>query len=120
MTYLLSRGLDPDVVEYLTSDKANANVFIPFTVKRDDYAIHHFLDGSHRAGYGAKKTNDQLKTDDTDYVAVALVEGDDVVCINVKDGSVLLWLIQSSKGEMIKIADSFSDFLKISTEGYKG
>ena len=116
MKYLLSRGLAPEIVEYLTSEEANKSEFIPFSVNREDYAIHHFLDGSHRPGYGVKKTNDQLKTFETDYVAVALVEGDDVICINVQDGSVHLWLIQSGDGEMIKVADSFSDFLSISIE----
>ena len=116
MKYLLSRGLAPEIAEYLTSEEANKSKFIPFAVNREDYAIHHFLDGSHRSGYGVKKTNDQLKTDETDYVAVALVEGDDVICINVQDGSVHLWLIQSGDGEMIKVTDSFSDFLSISTE----
>lgn len=116
IAYLLSRGLASDIAEYLTSKKANDSTFIPFAVNREDYAIHHFLDCSQRAGYGIKKTNDQLNTIETDYVAVALVEGDDVICINVKDNSVYLWLIQSGNGEMIKVTDSFADFLGISTE----
>lgn len=116
MSYLLSRGLDTNIIFFLESIKSTECSFIPFTAKQEDYAVHHFLDESGKAGYDVEKTNKLLKTEGTDFVAVALVEGDDAICINTKSGHVVLWLIQSGNGEMIPVAKTFTDFIKMSIE----
>ena len=62
-------------------------------------------------GYGLITTNSLLKMDIGSYMAIGLIEGDDVICMELKSGSILLWMIQSGDGEFIKVFDSFEAFI---------
>lgn len=112
LSYLLIRGVPSHIARFFECEKSTEYIFVPFEIERETYAIHHFLDNSNKVGYDLKEVNLQLKTDETEYVVVALAEGDDAICLNLNNGSVSLWLIQSGNGEMIEIANSFSEFLK--------
>lgn len=114
--YLKARGVNDALLKAIICEgPAMPNEFIPFSANGIDYAIHHFLDDSDIAGYGLIQTNAILNLNDNNSVAIALVEGDDVVCINTDNGSVYLWLIQMGHGERIQLANSFDEFLQLST-----
>lgn len=73
--------------------------------------VSHFLDLSERSGYGLIVTNETLKTASGDALAIGLIEGDDVICMDIPSGTILIWMIQSGNGEFIKVSDSFEEFL---------
>lgn len=82
-----------------------------FAVDGFDYMVDHFLDESDQAGYGIIPTNAVLKTEAINAVAIALVEGDDVICIDIDDGAVFLWLVQTGDSEHKVIAKNIEQFL---------
>lgn len=82
-----------------------------FAVDGFDYMVDHFLDDSDQVGYGIIPTNLVLKTETINAVAIALVEGDDVICIDSDDGAVFLWLVQTGNSERKVIAKSIEQFL---------
>lgn len=73
--------------------------------------VSHFLDLSERCGYGLIVTNKTLGTDTGDTLVIGLIEGDDVICMDIPSGSISIWMIQSGDGEQLKVADSFQEFL---------
>lgn len=87
-----------------------------FNVSGMDYVISHFLDFSGESGFDIAKTNEILRTESKHIIAIALVEGDDVICINTIDNSICLWLVQSKNGECIKFASSFEKFMEMAVE----
>lgn len=115
--YLVASGIQSvEIEKLLTEDMSDQMEYIPFSADGFDYAIHHFLDSSDIPGYGVFQTNAILGLEGTEQFAIALVEGDDVICLDKKDGSVNLWLIQTGNGERIRIAPSFRAFLALSTK----
>lgn len=114
--YLKSRGINDALLSsIICKGPSQQTEFIPFSAGGIDYAVHHFLDDTDLAGYGLVQTNTILNLNDTYFIAVALVEGDDVICVNTENGSVCLWLVQTGRGEWITIADSFASFLELAT-----
>ena len=82
-----------------------------FGVDGFDYMVDHFLDDSDQVGYGIVPTNTGLKTETANAVAIALVEGDDVICIDTDDGAVFLWLVQTGNSERKVIAKNIEQFV---------
>lgn len=113
--FLIEQGVPKDAVQvYLATAKLTKIEYIPFTALGYDYAIHHFLDLSDTLGFGLFPTNKQLRLVGTEFTAIALVEGDDIVCIEAEKGFIYLWLLQTGNGEKILIANSINEFLKMS------
>ena len=75
-----------------------------------DYMVSHFLDASDIKGYGVIATNASLQMSG-EQLAIGLIEGDDIICMDLQDRSIYLWLVQTGKGERIKVSDSFGEFL---------
>ena len=84
-----------------------------------DYMVSHFLDKSEKMGYGLIVTNETLETEKTGKLAIGLIEGDDVICLDPQTGRISLWLIQSGNGECINVAETFQDFMKTCCENIK-
>jgi len=74
---------------------------------------------SHKLPYGLIASNNILHLDHEHQVAIGLVEGDDVICIDLKDGSINLWLVENGNGEHITLAPDFASFWRLITEGSK-
>lgn len=112
--YLIERKLfDSDYFHSVKAEDLNKKQYKLFSADGQDYMLSHFFDDSNELGYGLIKTNCILRTDNTDMVAIAAVQGDDVICINALDNSIWLWCIQSANGNYVKIADSFNLFKQI-------
>ena len=78
-----------------------------------DFMVSYFLDGSDRIGYGLIPTNETLKTGNGNRMAIGLIEGDDVICLDIPTGKISLWMIQTGNGESLDVADSFDRFFEM-------
>ena len=112
--YLQNRGVtDKNYLNFVLKEKTRGEKFKLFLVDGQPYMLSHFLDASDELGYGLIETNDVLGLTDTEMLAIALVEGDDVVCINSTDNSIWLLSFQSGGGTLLRIVDTFCDFLSM-------
>ena len=114
------------VIDYLKHRKINSNKLIKFLQRQkfglldsvtflannELYEITHFLSKSEIMGYDIMAVNRQLSLDDTNIVAIALVSGDDVICVNNLSNEVFLWKIQTGNGEEIIISKSLDEFFE--------
>lgn len=113
LEYLKKRGAyEPAFEKLFSTEVLNSHTFSTFTVSGFDYAVDHFLDESDQPGYGLVRTNAILNLDDSNQLAIALVEGDDVICMNTDDHSINIWLVESGRGERMPVADSLNAFLQ--------
>ena len=111
------------LVEYLDKRKVNDEAYRTYvlaspsdqsfelcSINGFDFMVSHFLDGSDRTGEGLIPTNEVLKTSTGEKMAIGLIEGDDVICMDIPSRKIYLWMIQTGCGESIAVADTFSDF----------
>ena len=82
-----------------------------FFIGEEEYGISHFLSKSDIAGYDIQKVNTLLDTEAMGIVAFAIVVGDDVLCYDVKNKEVILWMIQTGGGERLLVSDNMTKFL---------
>lgn len=109
--YLISRGVkDAFYRRFLFDNDVASHSFRLCSTGGFDYMVSHFLDLSERKGYGLMITNETLKTDSGDVLAIGLIEGDNVICMDIPSGVVSIWMIQSGNGEHLKVSDSFEEF----------
>lgn len=115
-----------ELINYLNSRKVNDNYYRDFilnynpdnykfslcTVNGFDFVVSHFLDQSKEKGCGIIATNEILKTDLGQQLAIGLIEGDDVICLDIKSGQISIWMIQTGDGEHLIAAESFRSFLE--------
>lgn len=112
--YLNNRGIhDADYMEYISSLSGRISVFQPCTVGNLEYAVSHLLDTSDKKGYGLIPTNDVLNTKTGKWMAIGLIEGDDIICMDTQSGKIALWMIQTGDGEYLEVADSFKSFIEM-------
>ena len=110
--YLKARGVNISSTATASLKKQSEEAtYSLFAVDGFDYMVDHFLDDSDQVGYGISPTNAVLKTEATDAVAIALVEGDDIICIDSNDGAVFLWLVQTGCSERKVIAKNIEQFV---------
>lgn len=110
--YLKDRGVkDQDYLHFMKNNPEKLDEFSVCRVDGFDFRVSHFLDESDKLGYGLVVTNQQLKLDNTKYLAIGLIEGDDVICLNLENGTVALWLVENDDGNWLQVADSFADFV---------
>jgi len=108
--YLASRGvMNNDIEELLLGNTPKE--FKMFSAGGIDFLVNHLFDSSETAGYGIEKTNHLLRLEGTQTLAVGLVEGDDVICVDIDSGQVFIWMIQTGVGERILVADSITRFM---------
>lgn len=113
VSYLEKRGVcDETYIAYLC-DSPIDRPFELCSVNGFDFMVSYFLDGSERIGYGLIPTNAALKTDCGNKMSIGLIEGDDVICLEIPSGKISLWMIQTGNGEFFEVADSFDLFLKM-------
>ena len=79
----------------------------------EDYTVEYLLSCSVIDGRDIIKANKNLTFDDGDIIAIAVVAGDDIVCMNVKTKEVLLYLIETGDMKYLHIADDFAEFCKM-------
>lgn len=77
------------------------------------FEFSHFLYNTDKPGLGLIKTNELLGIDNGSKLAIGLVEGDDVITLDLNDGSVAVWLVQNGDGEEINVTRTFKDFLDL-------
>ncbi len=112
IAYLNKRKVKDEIYKDFIINETNKKVpFKLFQVDGFDYKMSHFLDDSEQEGYGLLATNETLNLSDSNYIAIGLVEGDDVICMNTLNSEIVLWLVQTGNGERVKIAESFKSFL---------
>jgi hypothetical protein len=80
-------------------------------VDGEGYGVSHFLTVSNIDGFDLEKANKNLGLDKGEVMAIALVEGDDVLCLHLKTGEVFLWMISCGEGEEIPVTATFTEFL---------
>ena len=111
--YLIKRKVtDSNYLNNITELNRNKENFRLFLLNGHEYMVSHFFDNSNRLGFDLMLTNSILQTEDSNMVAIAAVEGDDVICIKANENSVWLWFIQSGSGELEKISNTFKEFLQ--------
>ena len=111
--YITSRGIcDPFYLDLLERGFPQHQYRL-CSAKGYDFMVSHFFDESDEAGYGLIPTNHNLHSDLEHQVAIGLVEGDDAICVNPKDGSINLWLVENGNGEHITFAPNFKSFWKM-------
>lgn len=117
LSYLNSRKVvDREYRNLLLSGDLQNCVFKLCSVKGFDFMMSHFLGQSDEAGYGLIPTNHILGLDGSNQLAIGLLEGDDVVCMNLDDGSINLWLLEMADGKRINVAASFKELLEMCSE----
>ena len=111
LSYLDMRGVkDKEYKEFVFNVGKYQKLYKLCSVHDFDFVISHFLGNSDRMGYGVIPTNRVLKLDGSNTLVIALIEGDDVICIDVSKGEIFIWMIQTGAGEYVPLADSFKDF----------
>ena len=117
--------MNKELVDYLKKKHINDTTFLSFIYNENsedivyklcsvdgfDFVVSHFFDDSDKKGYGLVVTNEILTLKKENYIAIGLIEGDDIICMDVDDGSIYGWLVQTGCGEYIKLYDSFEIFL---------
>lgn len=79
------------------------------------YSVQCFMGESQELGFDIEKSNDLLEQESIvpeHFVAVGLLQGDDVICIEKGTGFVYLLLIESGDGEIVKVADTIESFIR--------
>lgn len=116
LEYIVSRGIkDQWYLDLLSHGSLNKSEFRLCNVDRYDFLISHFFNESDDVGYGLISSNQNLHTDNGTQVAIGLVEGDDVICFDTRDGSINLWLIENGNGEHLNVAPDFASFWRMIT-----
>ncbi len=111
LSYLNSRKVvDREYRNLLLSGDLQNCAFKLCSVDGFDFMMSHFLGSSDEVGYGLIPTNRTLGLDGSNQLAIGLIEGDDVVCMNLDDGSINLWLLEMADGKRMSVATSFGDF----------
>lgn len=112
ISYLDQRGVKDNIYREFVLNYATENYnFSLCTANGFDYAVSHFLDRSSKKGYGLIATNIALGTETGRQLAIGLIEGDDVICLDLKNGQISIWMIQNGNGEHLIVAKTFRDFL---------
>lgn len=115
--YLKQRGVRDDIYcSFVQQYYSDDYKFIMCSANGFDYIVSHFLDKSERKGYGLIATNKTLQTEKSGQLAIGLIEGDDVICLDPKTGRICLWLIQTGNNNYITVAESFQEFIKYCCE----
>ncbi len=114
MEYLHLRGVkDKNYQDYLLHSDVLCLKFQLCSLNGFDYMVNHLFDASERLGYGLIPTNRVLNTDKTSCIAIGLIEGDDMICMDVFSGEIFLWMIQTGEGERLRVASSFKEFMEL-------
>ena len=114
------------VIDYLKCRNINSNALfkyfqrckfglldnVTFFADNELYEMTHFLSKSEIMGFDIVAVNRQLNLDETNVVAIALVSGDDVICVNNNSNEVFLWKIQTGNGEKAIISKSLDEFFE--------
>ena len=115
--YLQKRNITDSVyLEFVLSKKKTMAKFKMFSVNNQEYMLSHFFDASDLPGFGLVEINRLLNTENTSLVAIAAVDGDDILCMHVTDNSVWLWCMESDDGAIIPVATSFDNFKKMAIQ----
>ena len=110
--YLLDRGLSTSLIKmFLKVSKMSKVLGTSLSASGFEYVIDHFLDGSGTAGYDIKLVNQALRMDRSQLLAIAIAEGDDPICLDLRSGSVILLLIED--GEQVQLASTLDEFASI-------
>lgn len=114
MDYLNEQDVkDKTYIEFILKKSVDKEDYKQCTINKLTFKVSHFLDESSRAGFGIIPTNKILNTTKKKCLAIGLIEGDDIICIDTINGSIFIWMIQTGEGERIKVAESFKDFINI-------
>lgn len=107
---------DEKFVEYMSEMDLKGTTKKVCSVEGFDFVLSHFFDDSDMPGYGLIITNQILGLDAGNKMAIGLIEGDDVVCMDILTGQITVWMVQTGEGEDVKVADSFREFQKMCIE----
>lgn len=111
--YLNQRGVRDDIYRsFVQRYRPDNYKFIMCSANGFDYIVSHFLDKSERKGYGLIATNETLQTEKSGQLAIGLIEGDDVICIDPQTGRISLWLVQTGNNDYVTVAESFQGFIE--------
>lgn len=111
--YLNQRGVRDNIyLSFVQQYHPDNYKFIMCSANGFDYIVSHFLDRSEKKGYGLIATNETLQTEKSGQLAIGLIKGDDVICLDPKTGQISLWLVQTGNNDYITVAGSFQEFIK--------
>lgn len=109
--YLKERNVtDKNYLNYIMAEDTENEEYKLFMVEEQAYMLSHFLDSSEELGAGLIKTNGVLGLENTNLIAIAVLEGDDVICIDNADNSVWLLSFQSGNKELFYVTETFDEF----------
>ena len=109
LNYLCSKGINN--YDYINFFKKHGLGFFNdniLYINEDEYSIECFLGSSENSAYDIIKCNKIRDLDSTPVCAIAMLYGDDLICLSNRDLAVYFW----DDNNLVKIADSFSEFIK--------
>lgn len=117
LVYLRERQVKNEkYLSFIISEDIHNIEFKLCSIDGFDFMVSHFFDSTKQVGYGLISTNRMLKTDSGRQLAIGLIEGDDVICMDLETGIISLWMIQTGGGEYLQVAQTFEEFMKMCVE----
>ena len=120
MEYDLSENYMANCDEYLNF-MVDFNIeklkYKPFSVMERVFEVDHLLDESKLIGFDLIRTNKILSnTLGENELAIGFSVSDDIIYMDVCDGTIHLFVTESDNGERIKLSDSFKEFVSMCIE----
>lgn len=109
LNYIFKKGIDD--VFYKTFIETNYGGFVVdniIMVSNEEYTIQCFLGKSENTAYDIVACNNIRELDKTPLCAIAMLYGDDLICINANDGAVYFF----NDNELVLLASNFESFFK--------
>ena len=114
--YLANRGVDNqnylEIIKNYPFGLLADNIFyIGEMVSGYEYTLEYFFSDIATICPDIETVNKNLQTDSGDILSIANVYGEDIICMNIKTGEILLWELESGNGDMIHIAKDIKEFI---------
>ncbi len=116
LNYLVNRGVENktylEIIKNYPFGLLAENIFyIGEAIVGYEYTLEYFFSDEATMSPDIKTVNKNLQTDCGDILSIANVYGEDIICMNIKTGEILLWELESGNGDMVHIAKNFEEFL---------
>lgn len=116
LKYLRARGVNDNAyIDFCCNGIIKGEKFELCSINELDFVVDHFFDGSDEIGFGLIQTNEVLNTSAGKLLSIGAILGDDIICMEIETGKIMLWLIQNGDGETVEVADTFAAFLEAVT-----
>ena len=114
--YLKKRKIaDTDYYQYAVSKEPVSEYKMIEVRPGMEFQVTVIFSDNQKYPLSIEQANINLGLQNGNDVAIGLLDGDEIVCLNCATGAVYFWLIENGDGEKIKIASSFTKFIELIT-----